>query len=362
MKRTRSTTRWIALGLMTIGVSTPAWAGDAQINVKYVTVAARPLPADISVISVQKPTYLHRASDDGIMRGKQQRWYNLLVGRLQSKFRQAAPHISVVNVEDRAITYNEALSRQLDGADPEGPSARKAKSSDAVIVARFVFSAPYCETFREKISLHERAGKSIARRIPLIGGSIDNPRYRVRYRIRVNVSCKIEMIHTRTDETLASYARDIETSQITDQGVFGLGYGGRELFELDTVETQLSSIIEEHVDNFLAQIVPVHRSLTKHLKHVNHRLAQAVEKLNAGNTKGAVDQAFRAWGRDKKSHQACFVIGLAWELRAWQRKAEWSYALSWYSRALERKSDDRDYQDALARVRAAAGAQSLAGR
>jgi hypothetical protein len=87
-----------------------------------------------------------------------------------------------------------------------------------------------------------------------------------------------------------------------------------------------------------------------------------VEKLNAGDTDGAIREAFKAWGRDKKDHQACFVIGIAWELRAWQHKADWSEALAWYSRALEQQSDDRDYQDALKRVRAASSARRLAGR
>ena len=352
MDRISRSAGWIALVTLMASAGEVALSGDAQIDVSYTGAPARPLPRDIKVISVQKPEYLHRASDDGIMRDEQTRWYNLLIRRLESKFRTAAPQLSVINWEDRSSTATIKRARLIDGGDPDAVTLALAKSPDALLVARFVFSTPHVERFRVKTKLHERALGGLARRIPFVGGAVDNPRYKTRYRVRVNVSCNLVLTRVGSNETLLSYGRDLEASQITNEGTFG--YGARQLFELDTVETLMSALIEEHADNFMAKIVPVRQSITKRLTHVAHRLAAAVERLNAGNLDGAIERAFKAWGRDKDSHEACFVLGVAWELKAWRHEADWGNAVAWYSRALEQKSEDADYLAALDRAQSAA--------
>lgn len=341
---------WIALVTFLAAAGDVALSGDAQIDVKYTSVPTRPLPSDIRVISVQKPEYLHRASDDGIMRDDQARWYDVLIRLLEFKFSTAAPHVTLIDWGDRSVSTTIELSRKIDGGDPD--DAPVVLLPDAVIVARFVFSTPHVERFRVKRKLHERIIGGIARRIPIFGGGVDDPRYEWRYRVRVNVTGNLLLKRAGSGETLLPYGRDLQASQMTDEGIFG--YGAQQLFELDTVETLIAALIEEHTDNFLSKIVPIRRCITKRLEHVRPRLAAAVEQLNAGNLDRAIDRAFSAWGRDKNCHEACFVIGMVWELKARREEAEWNEAVAWYSRALKGDGNDADYRAALDRARSAA--------
>lgn len=254
------------------------------------------------------------------------------------------------NWEDRTVSVTIERARVIDGGDPEGAPA--ALLPDAVIVARFAFRAPHMERFPIEKKLHEKIFENYGPRIPIIGRPLSYPRQKCRYRVRANVTCNLLLKRAGSNETLLSYGRDLEASQMTDEGIFG--YGVRQLFELDTVETLIAALIEEHTDNFLSKIVPIRRRITKRLEHVRPRLAAAVEQLSAGNLDRAIDRAFRAWGRDKNCHEACFVIGMVWELKARREEAEWNEAVAWYSRTRKGDGNDADYRAALDRAGSAA--------
>lgn len=338
-----------------------------RLSVKYRVEPRTSLPPDIRVIEVAQPSYAGRERDDGVVRDPQHRWYRQVLRRIEWRFREAASDVHIVNREDRLNTQTVQRDALYNGADPDAVAARPACAAvSAVIVPRIV-----CSTTRDILlnepSWQERVIASGTRIIPGVGGPAPAASGRVQHILRANVSADVHMTRAASNQTLSAYACDLEAADMTDAGRYFGFDARRSAAELASEQRLLTRLVDEHVDNFLSDFLPILRHVDTEVFKPSSRAFTAIERLNAGDRAGARDAALQAYAHDDDDHAACFVLGLLGEM-----KGDGSEAALWYTRAQRDHPIQMRSEYALAQARAqrmtagatilAAGADAADGR
>jgi hypothetical protein len=303
-------------------------------------------PSGLRVIAVEKPNYMMRGQEDGVLRDPQYRWYQVFVGRLQQRFREFAPHVQVVDREDLVTRLTEQRRAQyFNDADPdEHPVGAGELQADAVIVPRMRFDCTRGEITDKSATGEDylRAGMNF---VPVAGAFLRQiPQNRERVQVEVSVSADLALKETRTGRVVAAYAANLTHGQTTRPGF--LGAGDVDVWELDQADVWLQQLIDEHVDAFLGEFFPIARRVEIKLKDADERTAEAVALLNAGNLVGAEAQAQAGWtASNHQDKNAAFVLGYIAEQRG-----DHAAAAGWYSRAVQKDNDNPVFRSALQRV------------
>jgi|GEM_PF-6566605 len=317
-----------------------ARADDATIQVDYRAKPSRPLPSAIRVITVKMPNYLYRDADDGIMHDDERGWYRKFIRNLQSQVMASAPDVTVTEWEDWVSLADEERRRILRGGDPDAPAADAPEPTDATMIVRFRVTASTYKIKARK-SLLRRIGRVIAHR--LISSSDGETMIT---RVKVNVQCDINFAKVTSGKLLYPYAEDLEAIADTDPGF--LGFGGRSAADLPSAQRLTAELIEEHVDNYLSEYLPVQRTVHATLSDVHGDVRQAIEALQENDYQKARFIAWKRYERKHRDYAACFVAGLSWEV-----EQNWDEAVNWYRRASGDESQNSYYHNALERATAA---------
>lgn len=321
---------------------------NRYVSVGYTTRPVVEFPPDVLVIEIHKPNYPHRATEDGIVRDEQMRWYNQFIRHIETRLRQAAPHVLILNREDRLsmdpVERERDIYRDPDqrSAEHEGRASRR--TPDAVIVPRIVVSTKDQLSW-EPPSAGERLASTVADYIPYAPAPRAEPK--ARYRRQVNVSCEVHMSQAGIPPVmLVTYACDLQASDYTEPGRwYGIDSGKRR-HEMLSSDRLIQWLIVEHCDNFLARLIPLERTLRAELRDVSRRASRAIDRLNSGDYEQARAAACKAWDESGcDDHAAAFVLGVLAE-----REGDWREALTWYSRAANLSPTQDEYLNAQERA------------
>jgi hypothetical protein len=314
---------------------------DACISYLYPSTPGYELSAEVRNIAVVKPEYLDRENDNGLMKDYLDRWYRVLIRRLEERFGSAVPGIRVLDREDTVMRETE-IRRAGDDVDSEDQGPAAAFIADAQIVPRFGL-----ECHSEKISVKKTALEKIAdwgtEQIPLVGSEIANhDEYKDIVRVTVVVYCDLKLQYPRTGVVAIAYNDVLVNYEQTKSGI--LDIGSKNLSQFEPVQQVVDRLIQEHVDAFLSKFLPIERHFQAEFK-AGKEVQVAIGQLNAGNLKGANKTAWARFETNKrKDADAAFVVGATWELLGDHVEAR-----TWYNRAHGLRADEMAFSLALER-------------
>lgn len=330
----------IVAGIL-LGACASAGADEATIQFDY---TARPfglLPKTVHQITVKKPNYRYRATEDGIMHDNEQGWYQLFIRDLQDQFGASAQEVVIYDWEDQVSRDDEVRAAQLRGGDPDAGPANPPRASDATMIVRFRVKAEKSRLEHRESVPQQILGRIICR----YTGASHGSRWTTRF--KVNVRCDIHLTMVGSGRTLYVYSEDLERIEDSDEGFLDLGIGGRSVAELPSTDRLIQELVREHVDNFLSAFLPVQRTIHAVLQHVHRDDRPAIEALNVNNYQKARRIAWLRWGHKHSDHVACFVVGATYEA-----ENNWEEAINWYRRAVRGEPENSYYYNAMKRATA----------
>lgn len=287
---------------------------QAQVNAAYTVRPEHPLPPEVRTVAVEWPNYTDRATDNGIIPDKDRAYYRMAVRRLEEHLRGA--NITLVDREDM---INRRTERDYAGAERED-RAPQGITADAVIVARSHVEFD-TNQYVEKVPWFERWPKSLIPYVPIP----DDP-YRSRWIVIANADIDLQFSATATGAQFASYADVLIDRRVSDEGFFGIGE--KPLWEMPTPLKLGNDLIDQGVDNFCAQFLPVRREFHLDFGAVPERLADAADALSANDVTGARLAAEECYQKGSRDHRLHFLLGLINEIEGDMQEAGRFYQLA----------------------------------
>ncbi len=337
----------VALSL--VGAGAGCAMRQAQVNVAYTVRPEHPLPEEVKTVAVEWPNYAARAGDNGIIPDKDRAFYRTAVRRLEEHLRGA--NITLVDREDMV---NRQTERDYAGAERE-EIVPQGFTADAVIVARSHVEFDTSQ-YVEKVPWPERGIKGFANVFNPYVPVPDDP-YRSRWIVIANADIDLQFSAAATGAQFASYADVLIDRRVSDDGFFGIGE--KQLWEMPTPLELGNDLINQGVDNFCAQFLPVRREFHLDLGAVPEHLADAADALNAHDLAGARRAAEACYQKGCRDHRLLFVLGLINEIEGDMQEAGRFYQLA----SGKQRPDDSfygEYMRALHRAQRGVRAPAMA--
>lgn len=319
----------VLAGAVFLGGGARVEADDAYISFTYISTPDRPLPENVRFITVERPNYDNRHRDDGIMRDGLDRQYRVMVRRLEDRMKDGAEQ---VNVLDREDIVNRETEMRRGGIDPEERPDPTNFVADAQIIPRLGVEAqviPY------------------QKKVPLPKQIVTGQQYEECAKLIINVHCDLKLQFTATGATV-SYADILTHEEETKSGWFG--YQTKELANFENVQVVIDRLVREHVDAFVARLLPIERRFEEQFK-ANKEVRGAAAQLTAGDLQGARETAAHYYavraGKNKshKAPDAAFMVGLTYEI-----EGDFEKAREWYSRAVKDRPAEPAFKRGLERA------------